>query len=162
MFRPWRCTGSPPFILPLVFYTFQQVLRFWHENLFWFIPYYFVIITCTNSTSLLFTQGVKFLLFPPFSSFFRISSFFPPFWAKCPPCPPFSCLLGLRSLKCTFCGNFRALILYFSKKISSLASLGMILILSHSFGICSVFYVFHLLPCILLHYINSSHNLSCL
>ena len=26
---------------------------------------------------------------PPFSSFFRNSSFFPPFWAKCPPCPPF-------------------------------------------------------------------------
>ena len=98
---------------------------------------------------------------PPFSSFFRISSFFPPFWAKCPPCPPFSCLLGLRSLKCTFCGNFRALILYFSKKVSSLASLGMNLILSHSFGICSVFYIFHL-ACILLHYIHSSHNLSCL
>ena len=61
-------------------------------------------------------QGVKFLCFPPFSSFFRISSFFPPFWAKCPPCPPFSCLMGLCLLKCTFCGNFRAFYNKFFKK----------------------------------------------
>ena len=45
--------------------------------------------TMGNNRSQLLSQGVKFLLFPLFSSFFRISSIFPPFWAKCPPCPPF-------------------------------------------------------------------------
>ena len=61
--------------------------------------------------------------------------------------------------------NFRALILYFFKKISGLASLGMnIILLSHSSGLTLLIisFIFHLLMCILLHYIDSSHNLSCL
>ena len=55
--------------------------------------------------------------------------------------------------------------LYFFKKIFSLASLGMnIILLSYSSGLTLLIisFIFYFLMCILLHYNNSSHNLSCL
>ena len=58
--------------------------------------------------------------------------------------------------------NFRALILYFFKKISSLALLGMNIILlyhSSSLTLLIISFTFYLLMCILLHYIDSNHNL---
>ena len=58
-----------------------------------------------------------------------------------------------------------ALILYFFKKIFSLASLGMnIILLSYSSGLTLLIisFIFYFLKCILLHYNDSSHNFSCL
>ena len=67
--------------------------------------------------------------------------------------------------------NFEALIFYFFKKFSSLASLSMNIIFFHILlvSLCSLFHLvfimcilLYYIMCILLHYIDSSHNLSCL
>ena len=55
--------------------------------------------------------------------------------------------------------------IFFQKKISALASLGMnIILLSYSSGptLLIISFIFYFLMCILLHYNDSSHNLSCL
>ena len=61
--------------------------------------------------------------------------------------------------------NFRALILYFFQKFFSLTSLDInLLFLSHSSSLTLLIisYIFHFLICILLHYMDSTNNLSCL
>ena len=68
-------------------------------------------------------------------------------------------------VKKSYIMNFRAPFSYFFQKISSLASLGMNnILLSHSSGLSLLIisFIFHLVMCILLHYNDSSHNLSCL
>ena len=124
------------------------------QNDWWQFPFFAPSPQASNLVTLMVSNVLhwklnaiklhKIQLRSPFSSFFRISSFFPPFWAKCPPCPPFSCLLGLCSIKCTLCSNFRALILYFSKKFPASLRLAWILFL-HILLVSAHYFIYFIL-----------------
>ena len=119
-------------------------------------------------------QGVKVLLFPPFFLLFQDFLLFSSFLGKMSSLSSFFLFISALPIKFYFLGNFKALVIYFFKKFSSLASLGMNIIsfalfqshfadhfASSSYVHTSTLLIisFHHLMCILLHFMHSSHNL---